>query len=239
MGNDRDPPLPSGARSRIARRRRVLASGLLTALVFGLAAGEAQGGAKERAKREFQAGKTAFGAGDFDEALQRYRRAYEIVPLPGLLFNIAQCHRNLGNHRQAINFFRLYLAKVPKAPNRTAVEALLVDLENKARDVPREPQGEPDRPPPPAEDGTQRPPPDGAATDDRPGDQDSAATTMVLPPEDPPRKPPRRRPLYAKWWFWTAVAVAIGGGVAGVYFGTRGSSDLPDSRFPIFDVSVK
>ena len=35
-----------------------------------------------------------------------YTAAHDAKPLPALLFNIAQCHRQLGNHERALFFYR-------------------------------------------------------------------------------------------------------------------------------------
>lgn len=38
---------------------------------------------------------TEFDGGEFDDALADVKRAYAIEPVPGLLYNLAQCHRAL------------------------------------------------------------------------------------------------------------------------------------------------
>ena len=63
-------------------------------------------------------GEKLFALGRFDEALEQYEKAFEAKPLPGFLFNIAQCHRNLGNIDQAIFSYRKYLREAPDADNR-------------------------------------------------------------------------------------------------------------------------
>ena len=47
--------------------------------------------------------------GRFEAALDGYRRAYELFQVPVLLFDIGQCHRNLGNPEKAKFFFEGYL----------------------------------------------------------------------------------------------------------------------------------
>ncbi|MBK8479644.1 MAG: hypothetical protein IPL40_00470 [Proteobacteria bacterium] len=118
-------------------------SGLVLALSMLLAlggAGRAEAAAKPRAaraealrearaRRHFRRGEAAFAAGDFRAALADYDRAFRLAPLAGLLFNIAQCHRNLGAHERAIYTYKLYLARLPEAPNREAVLALIAELQ--------------------------------------------------------------------------------------------------------------
>lgn len=81
-----------------------------------------------QARRHFRLGEAAFAKGDFRGALVEYDRAFRLVPLAGLLFNIGQCHRNLGAHERAIYSFQLYLARAPQATNRAAVLALIAEL---------------------------------------------------------------------------------------------------------------
>ena len=45
------------------------------------------------------------------------------------LFNIAQCHRQLGRNEEAVRFYRTFLSKVPNAPNQKEVRAMIVKLE--------------------------------------------------------------------------------------------------------------
>src|SRR3989339_1294874 len=86
---------------------------------------------KTLAKKHFTQAKQWFAQGKYNEALAEYENAYAISPLPGFLFNIAQCHRNMHQYEKATHFFELYLEKMPEAQNRTAVEALLADLRAK------------------------------------------------------------------------------------------------------------
>ena len=81
------------------------------------------------AKKAFERGEKLFALGKFDEALAQYQRAYDAKPLPGLLFNIGQCHRNLGDYEAAIFSFKKYLKAAPEADNREQVEEYIVDLE--------------------------------------------------------------------------------------------------------------
>ena len=81
------------------------------------------------AKKAFERAEKLFALGKFDEALAQYQRAYDAKPLPGLLFNIGQCHRNLGDYEAAIFSFKKYLKAAPGSDNREQVEEYIVDLE--------------------------------------------------------------------------------------------------------------
>ncbi|MGE5187229.1 MAG: tetratricopeptide repeat protein, partial [Acidobacteriota bacterium] len=83
------------------------------------------------AKRHYDRGEKLFALGRFDQALDEYQKAFDAKPLPGFLFNIGQCYRNLGDYDQAIFSFKKYLKLSPDASNRDKVEKLIGDLEDK------------------------------------------------------------------------------------------------------------
>lgn len=112
-------------------RRLVLASLLLATTVEAAPkrpAAPAHDPRQEKAARsQFDRAEKAFNLGHFDEALGSYQAAYEALPLPAFLFNIAQCHRNLRNREQAVFFYQRYLSLAPDAPNRPVVEELIAE----------------------------------------------------------------------------------------------------------------
>ncbi len=63
-----------------------------------------------------------------EEALRDIERAYFLDPLPGLLFNLGQCHRKLGHWEKAESAFRAYLRYKPDAPNRATVLELIDEM---------------------------------------------------------------------------------------------------------------
>jgi tetratricopeptide (TPR) repeat protein len=83
------------------------------------------------AKRHFDRGEKLFALGKFDEALDQYQKAYDAKPIPDFLFNIGQCHRNLGDYDAAIFSFKKYLQLEPQASDREKVESLIDELEKK------------------------------------------------------------------------------------------------------------
>ncbi len=91
----------------------------------------AQSADQNAAKKAFQDAERAYRLGDFEKALALYTQAYALIPYPAFLFNIGQCHRNLGNAEKAIFFYQSYLRDIPEARNRDAVEALIADLQKK------------------------------------------------------------------------------------------------------------
>jgi tetratricopeptide (TPR) repeat protein len=87
--------------------------------------------ATRAARRHFERGEKLFALGKFDEALEEYQTAFDAKPLPGFLYNIGQCYRNLGDYDQAIFSFKKYLKLEPEASNKEAVERLIEELEEK------------------------------------------------------------------------------------------------------------
>jgi tetratricopeptide (TPR) repeat protein len=86
--------------------------------------------ATKAARRHYEKGEKLFALGRFDDALIEYEAAFDAKPLPGFLFNIGQCHRNLGDLDAAIFSFKKYLSLAPEAENRESVEALIAELED-------------------------------------------------------------------------------------------------------------
>jgi tetratricopeptide (TPR) repeat protein len=78
-----------------------------------------------QAKQQVKAADIDYRLGRFAEALEEYTRAYELYPVPPLLFNIGQCHKNLRDFAKAKFFFEGYLRDDPKAWNRDLVEDLI------------------------------------------------------------------------------------------------------------------
>ena len=79
----------------------------------------------QRAKELFAQGNQHYELGEYAKALELYKRAYQIKPLAEFLFNIAQCHRKLGQHKEAITMYQSYLVGVPEAENKPLVEDLI------------------------------------------------------------------------------------------------------------------
>src|SRR5256885_5945814 len=73
------------------------------------------------AKEAFREGTRLYEVAEFQKALEAFKRAYLNFEEPTLLFNIAQCHRQLGDKPEAARFYKSYLHKMPNAPNRADV----------------------------------------------------------------------------------------------------------------------
>lgn len=168
---------------------------------------------KQAAKRHYDTAQRLFNVGRFREALVHYERAFRAASLPGFLFNIGQCHRNLKQYGQAIFFFRRYLTEAQHATNRVQVEALIVELQQARTRA------------------------DKAAKKRRLAPVAGAAKS---PPTNASTARVSSRPVYKRWWFWTTIAavttagsmiVLRGGTIGGSSGGAIPASDLGNVDF--------
>ncbi len=83
---------------------------------------------RDDAKREFAAGQTSDKQKDYRAAIEHYLRAFELVPHPYALFNIAADYEQLGDLRQAVHFYEKYIAASEDGADRERVKKLLADL---------------------------------------------------------------------------------------------------------------
>jgi hypothetical protein len=86
---------------------------------------------EQLARAEFERAQRAYDLGRFETAIVHYSRAYEAMPLPALLFNIAQCHRLLGEYAQAAFFYRRYLDLAGSPSNAPLTRELLSEMEQR------------------------------------------------------------------------------------------------------------
>jgi tetratricopeptide (TPR) repeat protein len=70
---------------------------------------------RARAKEHFAQAEKYYRLGQFEAALAGYEKAYDILPLPDFLFNMAQCQRQLGRCKEAIPLFEAFLRDKPDA----------------------------------------------------------------------------------------------------------------------------
>jgi hypothetical protein len=142
-------------------------------------------------KKEMAARK-AFAAGEWSAALDLFAQLYAETLHPVYLRNIGRCHQRLREPQKAIDAFNDYLAKGKvSADERAEIQGYIKEMEalreEKAAEVRRQ---QAPQPLPPA-----------------------------LRPEPPPpvqiatAPAPEEAPVYKRSWFWTAVGVAVAGGV--------------------------
>ena len=92
--------------------------------------------ADEVAAAHYKKGRSLYNVSEYRAALDEFKQAYVAHEDPAFLYNIAQCHRQLGNHREAITFYKRFLKESPGARNRKEIEQLISELEAKAAAAP-------------------------------------------------------------------------------------------------------
>lgn len=102
---------------------------------------------RERAKARYQAGSKLQAAGKYDAAIAEYQAAYELAPLPAMLFNIAQAYRLKGDRRNAIEYYRRYLVAEPKGVGSDEAREHLATLGATTDELESPPTEEPEEPP--------------------------------------------------------------------------------------------
>ena len=121
---------PHTSRSRLVTGF-LTALGLFFALSFAPGQAHAQGDseAKKQATEFYKQGTTQFKLGNFDDAIALFKKAYETHPHHAFLFNLGQAYRQKGDCKQAIFFYKGYLAEAgAKAKNRPVVEEHIEEL---------------------------------------------------------------------------------------------------------------
>lgn len=84
--------------------------------------------AKKEMKDSYQKASRAFDLRNFDEAIEAYKRTYELGGDAPMLYNIAQALRLSQRPDEAVLYYRRYLARAPKAKNRDEVQARIAEL---------------------------------------------------------------------------------------------------------------
>lgn len=167
-----------------------------------------------KAKEHFKAAQAAYNLGQFDQALEGYSQAYAAKPLAPFLFNIAQCHRQLGQWERAAFFYKRFLAMGAPGAEREKVEQLAQQMEQKQAeaDARRVAEAEAaqraamhahtlelER----ARAATAKAEADAAAQ----RAAEAAAAAKRLEENPPPA------PLYQRWWVWAGAGAVVAVGV--------------------------
>lgn len=190
--------------------RLLTAATLLFAL--SLSAPARAAGPRSAAKAHVEEGARKYRAERYADALAAFEEAYALDPAPVLLFNIAQCHRQLGDNERALARYRQYLEQMPDARNAADVKARILDLEqtlakeDKQKERERRPAAEPE----PRTPSVQPPPPVAVAT---PVPQ-PAPNVSVIPAEAPPPAASGSWKRPAAWATAGGAVLAVGAGVA-------------------------
>jgi tetratricopeptide (TPR) repeat protein len=167
---------------------------------------------QKAARAHFDRAEKAFNLGHFEEALAGYQAAYEVLPLPAFLFNIAQCHRNLRNREQAVFFYQRYLSLAPDAPNHAVVQELIAE-QKRLLEYEQPSEGDDKR----------------VDLNARPETPEGGVARL----NEPATKESESRWKQARWYLLGALGVALIGGVA--LLSIRRSPSLPTGELGAID----
>jgi tetratricopeptide (TPR) repeat protein len=217
----------------------------------------------DRFSRHYERALRLYGEEQYAEAVIEFENAYEIKPLPRLLFNIAQCHRHQGSFPEALRYYEIFLQKDPNlSPALQAevagyIKQLKGLLGPKQRildpgdrqgapppETPRAPPKAPPQAPPkaPASPDTAPAPPQAAAPPAQPAapPQAAAPAAPAAALEARTEEAPSKTPVYKKGWFWGVLVgvTVVGAGLGvGLGLGLKAQPSPPpglDVRTPIF-----
>ena len=82
------------------------------------------------ARADYAEGTAHYQAGRYRPALEAFKRAYARHDSPAFLYNLAQCHRRLGENGEAKRYYAMYLRLVPDAADRPEIERTVAGLDD-------------------------------------------------------------------------------------------------------------
>jgi tetratricopeptide (TPR) repeat protein len=183
------------------RSTRIALCATIALLAFSIPASAEESPAHELARKHFELGNSYYQVSNYTRALEEFEKAYALEPLPGLIFNIARCHEVMGNLKQAIAKYKLFIEKSPSSAQRPTVELRIQNLETRLK------QQEQQQPQPKVE----KPTP---ATHPEPSKESAVTPT---PPSD------QGEPTRTRSWKWPTSWALIGVGgaslITGIIFG--------------------
>jgi hypothetical protein len=89
----------------------------------------ADSASQRKARQHFHQGEAYYTAGKYPEALVEYQAGYDVAPLPGFLFNIAQCQRRMGDLQRARASYGKFVLVAPDSPLAPEVQGLIQELD--------------------------------------------------------------------------------------------------------------
>jgi len=82
----------------------------------------------EQAKQMFDLGVELYRVGQFEAASKRFAMAYAFMPVPDLVYNLALCHKAMGETDDAVRLLREFLDANPDTADRATVEAMIGEM---------------------------------------------------------------------------------------------------------------
>jgi outer membrane receptor for ferrienterochelin and colicin len=86
---------------------------------------------RTEARTHFKKGMAAIAEGHYDVGIEELKSAYEILPHPNILYNIARAYVDTGDLDDAVSYYKRYLEGDPK--DRDEVAAMVSNLQERLR----------------------------------------------------------------------------------------------------------
>lgn len=86
-----------------------------------------------KATEHFDKGTRLYQVGEYAQALEEFKAGHIAEPDPSFIYNIAQCHRQLGHTKEAAVIYRRFLALDPTTSLHADVERKIAELEGQIR----------------------------------------------------------------------------------------------------------
>jgi iron complex outermembrane receptor protein len=115
----------------VAQRSLVkIAAGLALGLIV-LSTRGAMADERTEARAHFKRGMAAIAEGHYDVGIEELKSAYEILPHPNVLYNIARAYVDTGDLENAVSYYKRYLEGDPK--DRDEVALMVTNLQDRIR----------------------------------------------------------------------------------------------------------
>jgi tetratricopeptide (TPR) repeat protein len=102
---------------------------LILVFLAGVAHAQKNKDPKKVAKQYTDAAIAAQDQGDYDQAVELYQKAYDLVPHPILVFNIGQAHRLAGRDEEALDAYKKYVELDPKGAKAKEAQGFIKEIE--------------------------------------------------------------------------------------------------------------
>ena len=162
----------------------------------------------DEARALFEAGRLAYGRGDYARALEHFSEAYELSDRPVLLFNVANCYDRLRRDREALEAFRKFISLAPDHPEVGTAQTRIDFLEKQVEEADATATPYPDPVPPTPEEAAR-----------------TEADSTPAPVAETETRNGEPVSFTKEWWFWTAIGVVAVGAAVGIAVGVSGGDE--------------
>lgn len=168
---------------RSGRGGSLKTSGGIALAIIALAmlfARPASADARTEARAHFKKGMEAITAGKYQDGIAELEKAYQILPHPNVLYNIARAYVELGEFEKSVEYYKKYLETNP--PDKDETQAIVRNLEARLKkQQAKEPAPQPASP----EAVTPERPTSEAPTPEKPAPEKPGPEVPTAPPPPP------------------------------------------------------